>query len=871
MEETIISHYQILQKLAEGGMGLVYKARDLNLPRLVVLKFLNSRLADSPTAHQRFVREANAIASLNHPNIATIYEFDANAEEPFLVLEFLPGGTLSSRLLAARRGLTWPITLAYATEMSEALAYAHRKGIVHRDIKPANALFAEDGRLKITDFGLAKLRGSSDLSQPGVAMGTLGYMSPEQTRGDEVDERSDIFSLGSVLYEMAAGERPFRGEREALALQILNAQPQPLCHVRPEIPPRFGAVVTRALEKDRSKRYQSMGDLLDDLRPLRRGSSSAAVGFEMNSTKTIPGHDGADRGAKRRGGRWLLAAAGIAVLFLLALVFQNRLRPIPSEKRVAVLPFRNINADAEGQAYCDGLMEILASKLTQLERFHGRLWVVPTTEVRGRSVVTAQAARRLFRVNLVVTGSLQRMGSRVLLTANLLDAETQQQLRSFDEASGDISALQDDLPVRVATMLDLELKPGARQALAAGRTSEPAAYDYYLQGYGYLRRYGPVEDAENAIRLFRLALDRDPNYALACAGLGEAYWHKYTVTKDPQWIEPARTWCRRALELNDALAPVHVAMGIIQKGTGHLPQAIREFRRAVELSPENGDAWNELAGAYEADGRPADAEATYKKAIQLQPGYWGGYSDLGAFYARYGRYKEAELPLERVIELTPDNPTGYRDLGGLWIKTGQYEKALEVLRKSPQQTGEIASNIGTGLFFERRYAEAVDYFERAVQLSPHSYIGLGNLADAYRWTAGRSEKASETYRRAISEGKRALAVNPNDINALVSVAVYQAKIGLTQPALTDIGKANQLAPGNTDVAFQTVLIYEVLGDRRRALKVLEGALKAGYSYIEVSREPELSRLRGDPRFSDIVRRLHLQSEQRQSAAGDRLE
>jgi len=861
MAQRIISHYEILEKLAEGGMGTVYKARDLNLPRLAVLKFLNPRLVASQVARQRFVREANAIASLNHVNIATIYEFETKTEEPFLVLEFLPGGTLAQRILTAGagRGLPFSQVLEYAGQMSEALSYAHQKGIVHRDVKPGNALFAEDGRLKITDFGLSKLCGSSDLSEPGVVMGTPRYMSPEQARGAEVDARSDIFSLGCVLYEMAAGAPPFRGAN--VINEVLNLAPPELRERRPELSEGFAQVVARTLEKDRQSRYQSVTELLDDLRALRRGAVVSVRGKDQADIETLSlGRPETPARRKRWSTRRALLMAAVLMVALLAFLYLRWPPPVPAERRVAVLPFRNINKDAAGQAICDGLAEILTSKLTQLEKFQGRLWVVPASEVREQSVTSALQARRAFRVNLAITGSLQRLGPQMRLTASLLDAENQRQLRSFDETVGDLSVLQDAFAARVASMLDLELQPGARQLLAEGRTAAPGAYDYYVQGHGYLRRYGPPQDDDNAIRLFRLALELDPKYALACAGLGEAYWHKYVVTKDAQWIQQARAWCRRALELNDRLAPVHVALGLIQNGTGNQAEAIREYQRALELSPDNADAYSELANVYAEAGKLSDAEATYKRAIQLQPGYWGFYSDLGRFYDTYGRYADAQSAFEHVVQLTPDNPKGYGDLGGLLVRMAQYDKALEVLWKSPEKTGEIYSNIGTALFFQRRYREAVDAFEKAAQLNPKSYMVLGNLADGYRWAPGSSAKAPETYRRAIEAANRGLAVNPNDVGTLVSVAVYEAKLGEKGLALPTMDKALRLAPGNTIVAFQSVLVYELTGDRDRALKVLETALRAGYSLGEASREPELNHLREDRRYRQMLERLHLKSE-----------
>jgi tetratricopeptide (TPR) repeat protein len=869
MDGSVVSHYQILEKLGEGGMGMVYKARDLHLPRVVVLKFLARHLCSSHAARQRFIREANAIASLNHVNIATLYEFEASTEEPFLVLEFLPGGTLHRRILASAvtlghaqvssrtGGLAFSETLEYALQISAALAYAHQKGIVHRDVKPSNVLFAEDGRLKITDFGLSKLCGSPDISEPGIILGTPQYMSPEQVRGEPVDERTDIFSLGMVFYEMAAGQPPFGGERQAVRHQIQNVAPAPLRERNPELPEAFERIVAHALEKDRRNRYQGMTEVLDDLRSLRRGAAPVVGALVPESTETIPGPQRPS--ARKRMWRPLWYVAGAAGLLMALLFFLLRPPPVPPEKRIAVLPFRNIGGDATGQAFCDGLMEILTSKLTQLERFQGRLWVVPASEVRGQSVITARQARAAFGVNLAITGSLQRTGSSTLITVSLLDAKTQRQLRSFDDTAGDVSFLQDALATRVASILEVELQPRARQLLAEGRTPEPAAYDFYVQGYGYLRRYGPAENADNAIRLFQQALDRDPNYALACAGLGEAYWQRYKTSKDTRWVEQAREWTRRAVKLNDRLAPVHVALGLIQYGTGKYADAIHEYQRALELNPDSADAYSGLADAYETENKVSEAEATYKRAIQLNPSYWAGYSDLGAFYARYARYLEAEQPLKQAVDLAPDNPTGYRDLGGLLIDMGQYDKAISVLQKSPVPTGGIYSNLGTALFDEGRYRDSVAYFEKAIEVDAKNYLYLGNLADAYRWAPGFSAKAPETYRRAIREAQRELAVNPGNAGVLTSVAVYEAKLGDRRAAQDAMERALQLAPGNADVAFQSVLVYELTGDRARALTVLESTLKTGYSFGLVGQEPELAHLRDDPRYRRMLQRLHLAS------------
>lgn len=686
-EGRTISQYQILEKIGEGGMGRVYKARDLKLDRPVALKFLAPRLLASADARSRFLREARALSALNHPHIATIFDVEEVESEPFLVLEYLPGGTLQSkmrRLAADGRKLSASQILEYGMQIAEGLAHAHRHDIVHRDVKTGNVLLSAEGSLKITDFGLAKFRGGEHVTRPGSMLGTAAYMSPEQARGREVDHRSDIFSFGIVLYEIAAAELPFKGDHEqAVVHQILNESPRPLHEVRPDLPRDFEALVERALQKDPERRYQRMEQMLEELSRLRREVDTGGEAASRRFTVTLPW------GARRRGTsiRWLAAAtlllaALVSAVMVLPGVRRTLLQLVPyfqaqKERHLAVLPFANVGGDPENQAFCDGVVESLTSSLTQLERFQGSLLVVPASEVRRQSVASVRDAQRSFGVNLAVTGSVQRTAGGVRLTVNLNDARTLLQLgaRAVDVPREELSKMEDRLLNLVAELLEMQLQPQARSALSAGSTSVSDAYDAYLQGRGYLQRYDKPGNVERAISVFQEALKRDPHYALAYAGLGEAYLRSFGRDKDPHWLELAQGAGARAVELNGQLAPAHVNLGMVYAATGRLEKAVGEFKIALDLDPISVAAYRELAGAYEAQNKMKDAEDTYKRAIQLRPEDWVSNGLLGTFFYRHGRYTEAEPLFRKIIELTPDNFNGYLNLGGLYTMLGRYEEA----------------------------------------------------------------------------------------------------------------------------------------------------------------------------------------------------
>lgn len=837
-------------------MGVVYRALDLRLERTVALKLLSPEWTADPKRRNRFVREAKTASALNHPNIVTIHEIETADGADFIAMECVRGQTLAG--LIGGNGMTLEEALRCAAQIAEGLCAAHAAGLVHRDLKPANVMVTESGLVKILDFGLAKLVSSNQPDETGETrtdihtavgeiVGTVAYMSPEQAQGLPVDARSDIFSFGTVLFEMLTGQLPFQG-KSALdrMFGIVNKPPAPLRKIRPDVPETLARIVERALEKDPDRRYQRMDDVLGDLRTCGGGASTVTI-----SASPLP------RRWSRR--RIALAVAGLMGLLVLAatpmLVPPRWLGRMSGEKKIAVLPFRNVGNQTSNQAFCDGIMETITSSLTQLEQFQGSLWVVPASEVRREKVTNAQDAANALGINLVVTGSVQRDGDQVRLTANLVDAKTRRQLRSREivRRLSELAELQDWVIQATADMLDVELHPQVRQALAGGATTAPGAYDLYLQAQGYLQRRDKG-DLERSLALFQHAVEQDPRYARAYAGLGEAYWWLYRATKDTRWVEPARENCRRALALSDRIASVYRTLGMIENGAGNHREAVRALDRALELEPANAAACVELGGAYEAMGRPEEAEAIYRKAANLHPSDWPSLNHLGLFYYRQGRYPEAAPQFLRAIELAPENNSAHTNLGATYWMAGQYEEAARSFEKSLalRPSASAYTNLGTIYFFQKRYKEAAPLMEKATQLQPKNEDMWANLADTYACLGDRY-RAGEAYRRAVGLARERLVVNPSDAELLSSLALYSAKLGNRSEALSVITKAQSLAPGSRKVLWRSALVHELCGERESALNALAAALRGGHPLDEVSNEPALAGLRADSRFQQLIK------------------
>ena len=850
---TRLGSYEIIGLLGAGGMGVVYKARDTKLPRQVALKVLPPGFATDPDPLVRFRHEAEVLASLSHPNIVTIHEIGQEGNTFYIAMEFVDGRVLGDVLKAGRMAME--DVLEVATQIATGLASAHRSGIIHRDLKPRNIVIRRDGIVKILDFGLSKLvpdlpqarEETTALTGPRVIVGTPDYMSPQQAASLPLDFRSDQFSFGLVLYEMATGRKCFRRETSTQTLAaIIGEEAQPARLLNRNIPPALDAIIRRCLRKDPAERYASTDELARELKEkrdqFRRFGRTHFPAWALPPLLAL---------------LCLLAAGGAWVL---APRITEWFRGTPfavqtgGAKQLAVLPFTNVGNDPASQPFCDGLVEILSSKLSQLEQFQKALRVVPATDVLHEGVVSVKEAQQTFGVNLVITGSVQRTGNRVRMTINLVDPQTLRQIKSktIDCEVHDISTLQDGVVLETAELLGVRLTGQEKQVLAFGGTTVPNAYDLYTQGIGYLQRYDVASNVDHAISLFKLALEQDSRYALAQAGLGEAYWHKYEQTEDPQWVELAKKSSAAALRLNGKLAQVYVTLGIIHTGTGDYDQAVSNLQRALQLDPLNADAYKELAKAYEKLGKLNQAESTYLNAIVVRPNYWAAHNDLGAFYFRQGHYAQAEKEFQTVVELTPDNARGYSSLGAVAYEQKRYDTAEKMYQKSValKPTSAAYKNLGALYFTQGRYEDAARCFQTAVQMNDLDSGAWHNLAAAYQWS-DKPNEARAAFQRTAELDEIQLRTNPRDTQVLIELADAYSMLNLTQRARELLDRALALGPTDVSDMFQIAVVYEQCGDRQQALTYLARAVKGGYSRDVIEKAPSLRHLRMDPRFQRL--------------------
>ncbi len=559
-----------------------------------------------------------------------------------------------------------------------------------------------------------------------------------------------------------------------------------------------------------------------------------------------------------------IVIATIAVLALLFPQARQRLRswfgttPLPREKLVAVLPFTVMSSDAKEKPFSDGLTETLTAKLTQLT-VDPTLQVVPAPEIRAKGANTIDDVRKEFGATLVVEGDLQRSGNRVRINIAMVDAGTRRQLRaeSLTVAASDPFAVQDQVVNAAIGMLQLEVQPGEREALETHGTEVASAYDFYLQGLGYLQNYDKKENIESAIKVFDTALQLDSRYAGAYAGRGEAYWKMYETAgsgKDMQLIEGSRHDCEHSLALNKQLPSAHVCLGTVYKGTGRYEDAVAQFESAVIVEPTNDDAYRGLADAYERLGKLADAEKTYRRAIELRPHYWAGYSWLGTFYYHQARYAEAASMFSEVVALAPDSIRGYYDLGTVYYSQGRYDDAIGMLQHSIaiRPTAEGYSNLGNAYFYLHRYDEAAGAQEEAVKLNPTDYMPWWNLADSSYWAPGKRAQAFEAYRRTISLATGGLRVNSRDAYPLGVLAYCHAMLGERKPALEYLLAGLKLTPDDSEMRFKAALVYNQFGDTSETLTWLKKALASGLSVAIVRDTPNFDSLRPDPRFQELI-------------------
>ena len=840
-DDVICDRYRVIRFIARGGMGEVYEVEDEELHARIALKTIAPSRASSKHQLNRFKQEIQLARKVSHPNVCRVFDLGRHRDEGhgdvlFLTMELLPGETLAVHL-REHGPMSYQEALPLVRQMVAALAAAHHAGVVHRDFKPGNVMLLntpESPLVKVTDFGLA-VNPEADETVSALlsdVVGTPAYMAPEQFHG-QYSARTDIYALGLTVFQMLTGKLP---EFSQTPFQETGSQ------TTKRMRSRWRQAITRSTATNPAARFASVEEF-----------------WSAVSGEKLPGQTGWQAIVAGLRRHRAIYASAVAVVLALAVLMWTGVIPspfhrLPEQKHIAVLPFENIGHDASNQAFAEGVAETLTSKLSQLERYQKSFWVVPASDTRN--IKSLDEAHRDLNVTLAVTGSIEHTPDGVNLIANLVDAANHRQLasRSIQVGSGNMDEMQQRVWESVADMLDLQVSPQIREELAAGGTSQADAYELYERGNGYLQRED-LDDINHAIGLFNKAVATDPKYATAYAGLGSAYARKYFITKDPQWIADATRNAGRAVELNAQLIPVRLSLAGVYQQTGQLDKAQTEYQRVLEQDPTVIAAQLHLGQIYELQGKYAQAENLYKDVVARRSTYWQGYDELGELYYRQGKFDKAADQFQSLIDLAPDESDGYYNLGGIYLAQGRYEDAIAVLKKGLgiQPNADAWTNLGAAYMYIGKYEDAADAMKRAADLSPHNHVMWRNLGDSYDQIPSRLADARQAYAKALETATEQLKVNPKDPEVLSGIALYHAHLGEAAEADTFISRALAVAPHDSDTLFTSALVYEIIGNRQKALAAVSAAVAAGYSLEEVEKEPELRALRSDPRYQEWVR------------------
>jgi len=879
----VVSHYKILENLGGGGMGIVYKAQDLKLDRPVALKFLPPELTRDPEAKRRFIHEAKAASTVQHTNICVIHDIDETDDgQVFISMEYLRGETLRQKIGHGPLKIEEAIELAI--QVAEGLTRAHDTGLVHRDIKPANIMVTTDGVAKIVDFGLAKLTGRSILTRAGSTLGTAAYMSPEQAGGEPADQRTDIWSLGVVLYEMLTGRRPFEAEYEnALLYSILNAEPEPITGLRTEIPPGLERIVRKALAKKASERYQHADDMLVDLRSLRSESQTSRSSQKPRKRWTRS--------------RTMIAGAAVIVIIVLTFLLLHRVlmpgappqagHAQDGRTMLVVLPFENLGA-SEDEYFANGTTDAITARLAS---------------VSGLGVISRQSAMQYKKttktirqigselgVDYILEGTVQRERpgdptSRVRVIPQLIRVsdDTHVWADTYDENMTEVFRVQSDIAERVARQLDVALLEPERRAIEKKPTENLAAYEDYLRGMDYVETTN-IADVETAVDLLKKAVSLDPQFAEAWAGLTVAYHTLYWIFDRPGALDLEMEAARRAQELAPEIPETHLALGYVAYARREFNEALEHFERAERLRP-SGEAPQAICRTLRRLGKWQDALAYAERAQRLIPRSYTIYSDeLGYTKMCLHRFNDAERDFDQAIPLSPHLNDAYINKAHtLLAKDGDVSGARQIILEISRHRDITQAAEGTitqgfaGSFgpihlrlFPETFADLFDAFEagpieryRAIQ---PAVVATTHLARALICDAeGDRRSASARYDSARVYYERIIRSNPQSAYVCVyhgNLGLAYAGLGRCEEAIREGREASRMMPISKDAVLGPYLVeylaevyvrcgkYETAIDQIETLFSVPSDMSAGLLRVDPIWDP----IRDNPRFRRLVER-----------------
>ncbi len=871
-----LSHFRFEERIASGGMGVLYRATDLKLHRQVAIKVLRTDILARPDSRERFLREARAASALNHPGIVTVYEIDSDSGVDLIAMEYVEGCTLDEMITP--NGLSLESITGCAIEVAEALQFAHERGIVHRDLKPSNIMIVAGGKVKILDFGIAKQFYTSDVDDSGVGpetqitqaggvIGTLHYLSPEQASGEKVDNRTDLWSFGVTLYEMVTGELPFTGENKTEVIgAILRETQKSVSEFRSDLPAMLGEIIDKCIEKDRAERYQSAEELVSDLKKLRQVAATGTTDSwppEVKKTKGLF--------AQRRARVAVFVMIAIAAAVIIARNFiPFGESPTPERKMLVVLPFENLGP-SEDEYFADGVTEELTARLASI----GELGVIARTSAmkyKGTGKTIGQIGKDLG-VDYVLEGTIrwQRTDGRSIIrvTPQLIRVsdEIHMWAEVYERDLTNIFQVQSEIATQVARNLDITLLGSEREVIEAVPTENPEAYQAYLRGLEYFQRTGSLEeDLLKAVRMFERSIEFDSSFAPAYAALSRSHSDIYRLYYDytEERITQARTEALRALELGPNLPESHLAMGKYHYALRDYDRAFEEFEIASRLRPNDVDVLENIALTQRRRGNFEVGVESFEKAFHLNPENVGLLVAIGYTYQTLRDYQKADDYYNRAISLAPDLTEAYRNKAWnqiLW--TGDIEKARETLEWWPGNPEGLNYLLAYFDLFERKYQSALDRLESIkgeVLDTPNVFYPMTQVIAEFYWYMGRKELAAAHADSARVVLESELEKCPGDHRIPFSLGFAYAFLGRKEEAIRMGRAAAEMMPISRDamagsqVLYQLTQIYIIVGENDTAIDLLEYQLSipCGISVSMLRILPIYDSLRDHPRFKKLI-------------------